>query len=84
MSTIQLGYGRVTIQFEYDPARFEILQSRERSHRSLTDAEISLALDDPIDSSPLDQVIESGDTVLIVASDATRGVPKSLIYWCGA
>src|SRR6266436_186664 len=79
MSTIQLGYGRVTIQFEYDPARFEILQSRERSHRSLTDAEISLALDAPIDSSPLDQVIESGDTVLIVASDATRATGSAQI-----
>ena len=79
MSTIQLGYGRGTIQFDYDPARFEILQSQKRSHRSLTDAEIALALDAPIDSSPLDQLIESGDTVLIVASDATRATGSAQI-----
>ena len=79
MPTIQLGYGRGTIQFDYDPARFEILRPQETLRRSLTDAEIAVALETPIDSPPLDQVIQSGDSVLIVASDATRATGSAQV-----
>ncbi len=79
MSTIQLGYGRGTIQFDYDPANLEVLKPQERLHPALTDAEIAVALDTPIDSPPLNEVIQSGDTVLIVASDATRATGSAQI-----
>src|SRR5205809_335235 len=79
MPTIQLGYGRGTIQFDYDPARFEILRPQETRRRALTDAEIAVALETPIDSPPLDQVIQSGDRVLIVVSDATRATGSAQI-----
>src|SRR6266705_1582639 len=79
MSTIQLGYGRGTIQFDYDPASLEVLKPQERLHPALTDAEIAVALDTPIDSPPLNEVIQSGDTVLIVASDATRATGSEQI-----
>lgn len=71
MSTIHLKYGRGTIPFEYDPDRFQIL-TKETNTTPLSDAEIGAALDQPIDSPPLSDVVQSGDTVLIVVSDATR------------
>ena len=71
MPTIELGYGRNSISFDYDPARFEVLAPREHA-RPLTDGEIGAAIDNSIDSPPLEELIDAGDTVLIVASDATR------------
>src|SRR5688500_18141467 len=71
MPTIQLGYGRESFSFNYDPARFEVLAPGEPAH-PLSDGQIGEAIDNPIDSPPLEELIEAGDTVLIVASDATR------------
>jgi len=71
MATIQLGFGHDSISFDYDPARFEVLTLNHHS-TSLNDAEIGAALENPIDSPPLEELIAPGDSVLIVASDATR------------
>ena len=72
MPTLDLGYGPDTIKFDYDGARFEVLAPDESAAHPLTDAEIGAALDAPIDSPPLEDLVEPGDSVLIVASDATR------------
>jgi nickel-dependent lactate racemase len=72
MPTLELGYGPDTIKFDYDGARFDVLAPDEGEAHPLTDAEIGAALDAPIDSRPLEDLVESGDRVLIVASDATR------------
>jgi nickel-dependent lactate racemase len=72
MSTLELGYGPDTVKFDYDGARFEVLAPDESEAHPLTDAEIGAALDAPIDSPPLEDLAEPGDSVLIVASDATR------------
>ncbi len=79
MPNIQLGYGRRTIPFDYDPSRFEILTPQQRQQVSVSDAEIGEAFDAPIDSPPLDEAINSGDSVLIVASDATRATGSAQI-----
>src|SRR5215813_10871200 len=79
MPAIQLGYGRGTIKFEYDSARFAILTSPESNRSRLSDAEISAALDTPIDCRPLDEVIEPDQTVLMVTSDATRATGSAHI-----
>jgi nickel-dependent lactate racemase len=71
MPNIQLGYGRDTISIDYDPARFDVLAPAE-GPRPLTDGEIGAAIDNPIGSTLLEDSIESGDSVLIVVSDATR------------
>jgi nickel-dependent lactate racemase len=71
MSLLHLKYGRETIPFEYDPDRFQVL-SKETTATPLTDNQIGAALDQPIDSPPLSDVVQPGDTVLIVTSDATR------------
>src|SRR5260370_12934284 len=72
MPTIELGYGPDAIKFDYDGARFEVLAPDERKAHPLTDAGIGAALDAPIGSRPLEDLVEPGDSVLIVASDATR------------
>jgi len=78
MPTIQLGYGHDSIDFEYDPARFEVLTTHYDS-TPLSDAEIGAALDDPIESPPLEELIEPSDSVLIVASDATRATGSAQV-----
>jgi len=72
MPALELGYGPDAIKFDYDGARFDVLAPNESAAHPLTDAEIGAALDSPIDSLPLEDLIAAGDTVLIVASDATR------------
>jgi nickel-dependent lactate racemase len=79
MPNIQLGYGRHTIPFEYDASRFDVLAPPVTQPTPLTDAEIGAAFDAPIDSPPLDELIKSGDSVLIVASDATRATGSAQI-----
>ena len=72
MPTIELGYGPDAIKFDYDGARFDVLAPDNSKAHPLSDAEIGAALDAPIDSQPLGDLVEPGDSVLIVASDATR------------
>ena len=79
MAKIELGYGRSSTTFEYDEARFAVLAPDETESNPLSDNEVSAALDDPVDSPPLEELIASGDTVLIVASDATRATGSAQI-----
>jgi lactate racemase len=71
MPKIELRYGTTRIPFDYDPHQFEILGS-EKDFAPLTDAEIGARLDDPVDSKPLEEIIDEGESVLIVVPDATR------------
>jgi nickel-dependent lactate racemase len=80
MPIIELGYGHSTIRFEYDSSRFDVLApSIEAPAHPLSDVEIGAALDNPIDSPPLDDLISAGDSVLIVVSDATRATGSAQI-----
>jgi lactate racemase len=79
MPTIKLGYGNSSIGFEYDGERFEVLAPDETSSHPLSDAEITAALDAPIASPPLEEVVSSDDSVLIVASDASRATGSAQI-----
>jgi nickel-dependent lactate racemase len=73
MSEIELGYGQGSLAFSYDEARFRALAGREEGEgAALSDAEIGAALDAPIDSPSLEEVISPGESVLVVVSDATR------------
>jgi nickel-dependent lactate racemase len=71
MPEIQLAYGKSHIAFDYDESRFEIL-AREANLAALSDVQISDALDSPIDSETLENIVEAGDSVLIVVPDTTR------------
>src|SRR5438552_17087824 len=79
MSTIELGYGRGSIDFDYDAAQFDVLARPQSDTRPLSVAEIGAAIDAPIDSPPLEDQIAAGDRVLIVVSDATRATGSAQI-----
>src|SRR5207237_1046872 len=79
MLTIQLGYGQSSIDFEYDPARFDVIAPKANESHQLADNEINAALDAPVDSPPLEELITADDTVLIVTSDATRATGSAQI-----
>lgn len=73
MPQINLKYGKSHIPFEFDENRFEIL-GNSTDEPPLSDAEIGKKLDQPIDSKLIEDIVQSGETVLIVVPDATRNV----------
>ena len=72
MNETQLPYGRTTLTFTWEGDRFAAVADETSSEESLTDLEVGTALDSPIHSPPLDEIIDNDDSVLIVVSDATR------------
>src|SRR5918912_1285936 len=76
---MKLSYGRDSISFAYDAERFQLLEAESRDERPLTDVEVGEALDRPIDSPPLEEIILPGETVLIVVSDATRATASAQV-----
>ena len=71
MPLIDLKYGNTSIAFNYDESRFEILRSAG-SEPPLSDIGIGERLDRPIDSPVLEEIVHTGESVLIVVPDATR------------
>jgi len=71
MPVIDLKYGNVTIPFEFDAERFEII-GHDPVKPGLSDVQIGERLESPIDCPPIEDIVNPGDTVLIVVPDATR------------
>lgn len=71
MREIELKYGRGMIPFAYDESNFDILD-RSASCAGLSDIEIGKKLDAPIDSPRIEEIVNPGESVLIVVPDATR------------
>jgi len=76
---MELAYGRGSVEFGFDEARFSVLSTDRIPKTPLKDYEIGLALDDPIASPPIDELVSSDDSVLIVVSDATRATASAQI-----
>lgn len=79
MTEIELGYGRGMVSLAYDEERFRVLAHAENNQRPLSDFEIGTALDTPIASPPLEDILTAGESVLIVVSDATRATASAQI-----
>ena len=81
MAQIELGYGRGHLALNFDPNRFEVLAPRqdEDAARPLSDAEINAALDAPLDSPTLDDILSPGESVLVVVSGATRATASAQV-----
>ncbi|MGH9903013.1 MAG: nickel-dependent lactate racemase, partial [Pyrinomonadaceae bacterium] len=80
MAQIELGYGRGIVPFDFDEGRFETLApGPDGEGRSLSDAEIGAAIDDPLDSQPLEEILSPGESVLVVVSDATRATASAQV-----
>src|ERR1043165_9089279 len=73
---IELAYGRGAIDFDAD--RFD-LATRANDESPLSDFEVGAAFDDPIASPPIDEIVGSDDSVLIVVSDATRATASAQV-----
>lgn len=71
MPNIELKYGKSLISFGYDTSRFQVLETVERKI-ALSDVEIGELFENPIKSPPLEEIVNPGETVLIVVPDATR------------
>ena len=78
MAEIRLGYGREKLLTAFDETRFDVLAG-EDAKAAMSDAEINAALDAPVDSDLLENLIDAGDTVLIVVPDATRNSASASI-----
>jgi nickel-dependent lactate racemase len=79
MSQVQLGYGRGTLDFEMEDGRFRVLEAEASDERPMTDAEVGAAIDDPLGSQPLEDILSPGESVLIVVSDATRATGSAQV-----
>jgi nickel-dependent lactate racemase len=79
MSTIDLAYGGTSLPLSYDETRFQVLAKEESDEHPLSDVEIGNALDSPISSPSLDEILSSRESVLIVVSDATRATASAQI-----
>jgi nickel-dependent lactate racemase len=79
MTRIELGYGRATLAFEFEGGRFDVLARDAGGALPLTDAELGAAIDDPLDSQPLEDILSPGESVLVVVSDATRATGSAQV-----
>src|ERR1044072_5759153 len=74
-----LGYGRGSLEFDFDGDRFSVLTAVADREAPLSDFEIGAAFDSPIASPPLDEIAGADDSVLIVVSDATRATASAQV-----
>ena len=69
---VNLGYGAQQIPFRFDPQQFSLLTRHDATLAPLTDANVHAALDAPINSARLEQIVKPHERVVIVVPDATR------------
>ena len=79
MTQVELGYGRATLALELEGGRFRVLESEAADGRPMTDAEVGAAIDGPLDSQPLEDILSPGESVLVVVSDATRATASAQV-----
>ena len=78
-SQISLAYGRGSVDFSFDDARFSIITKSSGGNTPLNDFEIGVLFDSPIAYPPLDEIAGGDDSVLIVVSDATRATASAQV-----
>ncbi|HJP94959.1 MAG TPA: nickel-dependent lactate racemase [Pyrinomonadaceae bacterium] len=70
---IELGYGRGAVKFGFDESRFSVFAANANHLAPLSDFEVGAALD------RVNEIVDGNDSVLIVASDATRATASAQI-----
>lgn len=77
---VQLKYGKGHLELEVPEKHFKgILKPNQVSHPLTGLAEVERALNQPIGSAPLQEMVSPGDKVVIVTSDITRPMPTHLV-----
>ncbi len=79
MRQIELAYGLGSVAFRFDDDRYQVLASDGPREQPLTDVEIGEALDTPLESPTLEEILSADESVLIVVSDATRATGSAQI-----
>ena len=79
MPVIDLRWGTRTIPFTFDDDRWQVIGSADE-RTPLSDVEIGERLDAPIGTSALEEIVNDGDSVLIVVPDATRDVATVVAF----
>lgn len=75
---IELGYGGGQLEFNFDTTRFDVITT-DKLELPLSDLEVGAAFDAPIASPPIDEIVSSDDSALIVVSDATRATASAQV-----
>ena len=75
---MELRYGQTSFNLDLDQ-KFSVLANDTAKETPLSDVEIGDAFESPISSPPLDEMVSSQDSVLIVVSDATRATGSAQI-----
>src|SRR6185295_947925 len=70
---MELGYGRRSLEFEFDEDRFSVLTTGTDGGTPLSDFEVGAAFDS------VDEITGADDSVLIVVSDATRATASAQV-----
>jgi nickel-dependent lactate racemase len=78
MKQIELAYGRRSYEFSFDKNRFSVIDAAHQP-QPLSDFEVGTSFDSPIASPPIDEIVSSDDSVLIVVSDATRATASAQV-----
>lgn len=71
LAKIFLPYGQSDIEFNYDAKQLTLLTA-SNFHKGLSQTDILVAMANPIDGQPLEDIIDIGENVVIVVSDTTR------------
>jgi len=69
---VNLGYGAQQIPFRFNPQQFRLLTRHDSTPAPLTDAELHTALNAPINSPRLEEIVKPHERAVIVVPDATR------------
>lgn len=78
--TVDFGYGRNTITGEF-PAKNILNKLENRKIKALDDPRVEIinALNNPIDSPPLKDIVKPGEKIVVVISDITRSVGNRIL-----
>lgn len=79
MNKIELLYGTKTLDLAYDPDLWQPLLPTIDDLMPLTKEDILVALANPYDGQSLEEIIDVGEQVVIVVSDATRATGSEQI-----
>lgn len=72
LAKISLPYAKQSIDFKYDPKQFSPLVTSTSDYQPLSQTDILVAMANPIDGQPLEEIIDIGENVAITVSDTTR------------
>ena len=80
MVEVWVPFGKTEVPVNVPDEGFQgILEQRDEALTSDPALAVSRAIENPVDSRPLDSLASSGEKVAIVVDDATRPVPTSLL-----